>query len=482
MIGGVALVSGLDFGSSNAFTLKPGTGTNVLRHVRAYAWGKHAVALVEGAPQHEAIIEDVDCVQGAFWTVNGGMTTFVSYAGTPYLHAKHTYRNVRSLRNVGRVGSTQGDINLLMPFFISHNNNASLNDEQQFDEILFENPVAPLQTISDGYSIKRGGMLVRGGQFGTGSSLAATFEDVEFDVSFPTVFADFTSTQSEFEANDLHVNIKRSILKPRLPLGGFNRNAGRVNLESCVADIREMPAALYISGVFERHANSNVNLDLTLKDFAFISKPGGGISGQNSMLIVQLREYDKVKLSGNRYHINPAHALLTRLLFVNGQAREQQLTFADWQALGFDVGSYIAGTEQLPAGVLTLDVERTLENQSLNFMRGTNFTLVRQITSLGDPIIRAYLTIKQDISMQPDNLAVIRKEITESSVPSAGYIKDGTTLFFNFSPSDTLNAYANARSQANTRSQYDISVVTKSGRIAVVERGSIGAKKRAWAR
>lgn len=482
LIGGVELNKNLDVNGQsggNGMKLIPGDGYNYRSNCKIYAWGSHGDALTNGAPGFEFVSDDDEFFAGAVAT--GDVSTISPFAVQRDLSATVTYRRTKCLANVGKIGSYEGAINPNFGLVQSHAGSAA-QGYGQYVAMTFEDINAPNQNIADsetvneGYfdvkGVKHGGFQVRGTKpgacvVGNVTARHALCENVLFDRGHAVI--DSRNDMNAASLNGLYSIMRDCVIRGSSFAYGTNRVIGDIQFHRCLLDYSNGLNLTGDGAAFERPPFAP-RLKLTMIDCVYLSAPGRGVGGQHSMLMqAALWTDDFSNMRNNRYHRPAGDIFHPYFTFAGQQTGAAWVTFTQWQALGFDKDSFIAGTE-VPVSIKSVSLDEFIADAAARFVAGDSRAVWRKVTALkpGERVTSAVFTIEN---------TEVEKLITPTSAPLSGYIpRDGgddnsAILGFNLGSLDT-------RKMPSGIYDYQIHVSTNLARELTPEGGKLQINRR----
>ena len=295
-------------------------GQAVIKHCYLYYGAKHNFGITVGAVGDDLLIEDVQAEQSTPYPPAGYQTVWVSFNHQAQeLGIIHRYHRCRTVANAGLIGSTTGQMNLAYPVFLSHNLG---NQPDQFERIEFIDCDFGIGNVQ-GTAVKLVQLIeTRCGSVAMGAHVSAVrcaFEGMN------AVYAGWSLT----ERNCIHAlsgELRRN------PVGGS------VDIQGCTFDgrlITNVQGGVPQASLFTREQPLNLVFQNNL-----VLMPATPVLAN---VFSFLRSTDSLMMSHNAYSLGGN----TLVYLYNDGATTQNRSLGQWQALGFDAGSFTSASMNL---------------------------------------------------------------------------------------------------------------------------------------
>ena len=300
-------------------TVAPGRA--VIKHCYLYYGAKHNFALVEGAIGDDVLVEDVRAEQGTPYPPAGYQTVWVSFNHQPSeLGIIHRFHNCRTTANAGLIGSTTGQMAPNYPVFYAHNLGSYQPDQFELLEFI-------------------------GCDFGSGGIQGEAVKSVQLERTRCGIVAmrsNVSASQCVFQA--MNIGYAGKFLTERNCIhyvsGELSRNpiAGTVNIQGCTVDARAVTNTQGGVPQSSLYTREDV-LSFTFKN-NLVLMPAAAVQAN---VFATFSSTDTIQMSHNAYSLGGN----TLMYQYNDGSATQNRSLAQWQALGFDAGSFTSASMNL---------------------------------------------------------------------------------------------------------------------------------------
>lgn len=411
-VGKTCLAASADNDPIGSYCLGTGSGLGqaVITHCYLYYGSKHNIGITLGDVGDYVIIDDVQAEQGSPYAGPGGQTMFVSFNHLPQsLGIVHSYRRCRTTANSGVIGSSKGVNTPYYPVFYSHNLGAA-GEPNQFARIQFLD-------CDFGAGVLSGGAVTSVELAGTKCGQVSFSGDVVAERCEIRGMILPGGSRSVTEKNCFHVLF-----------GALARQtvAGRVDLQACTFDARNVTGADFEAALFNRSGQ----VDFTFHNNLVLMPPD----------FVRLNVFSDFTSSDALQFSHNAYSLGGRVLsyhFDQG-GNVQNKSLEQWQELGFDqyslnvTGLLLEKGIPVPGSVL---IDAGLDLGPAEDCSGSTFHMRNDIGAFETPPA----TFE---TWQVENFSDELLKLPETVSEKAAYLGDGVTnlekYFAGISPADTL--------------------------------------------
>lgn len=314
-VGGTAIVSetgNTNTSNENHYCIQATGSNNRVLDCFTYYGAKHTVGTLQGAASKGVIWERVQAEQSPPWLTNGQVSPFVIF-DTATTNKVGALLSCTTLKNQGLVGSTNGTFDVSNPVFITHSGGSG----QQWSDIYIDRCYFPSGLIGQ----------TADSNVANGVTVTLTLLGVSgfFKSSFSQCYVDYgqmtTQPNGQLTARNCVVVPQRS---PSSSVGDSLN--GTMDIQGCTYDLSANTGTGTLALLTRTAA-----FTLTFRNNVFIGK-----SGQQFALTSQATSSDTITMDSNVYVLGSS--LFVALSYNDGSTTSDR-TLAQWQALGFDLGT-----------------------------------------------------------------------------------------------------------------------------------------------
>lgn len=301
------------------------TGNSLIANSYVFYCSKHGIGSVDSSQSSTLTIQDSDVEQCSPYS---GNTDYVVYNGTSNTGNVRTFIRDKTLAANGLIGSTVGT-STSGEAWLSHN----LSGSNQFSSVTLQDCYFPLSDVSAGISVvnfsvsaTKPGRSVIGSLDSSASS--TTVSNTLFDYTF-------------FDQTGGTALIQNSLIVPArsgLDTGWIRTIAGNVTVKNTTIDMSNvLTSSTSTSGLFQKAGTTQLT---------FINNAFKVPVGKSYTIGEGFTASDTLTFINNAYQFASGTYVMNQY---NSGASPANLTFAQWQGLGFDSGSISPSSLKLNA-------------------------------------------------------------------------------------------------------------------------------------
>lgn len=321
--GKTCMASSLDNDDFGAYVIGTGGnfgGTSMISNCVAYYGSKHCIGLVQGANNSDVLI--VDCIAEQA-TPYASQSCWVSFMGTSSTNNVHHYLRCVTVNNTGLIGSTNGYPARNQPTWLSHTSGGAI---KPFRALIFNDCYFPAGQITPDVATN---VLMTNCTIGGISSYLSdnlTIERCLFDRRMIAIY----------NTDNPVISSRNCIFKPywnASESGNWvdSETQGAVSYINCTFDISGATNFFYPDTSLRLGLlNRTGPLTLTFSNNAYIV-PQSPLAWNYSMF-ENMTNTDTLHIGKNVYGLGPSNIVAYQFCGTN-------VTFSQWQTIGFDGGS-----------------------------------------------------------------------------------------------------------------------------------------------